>query len=271
MLCSDPLILTTFSLAASRLPASDLPQAFRGLAVALVPASWLVLAAASFAKASPRARSPSLWADGCVCVYRGGCPRELQLPREKLGENVATFSSGVLETRKRRLPTSLSSSREQDRETNSLIGALGTRTLSAARQLNVFSGTRRRDKRTYSSCGEREPRRRSPIERLLGNKTERQTDSFVVRGTRTLSAARRTIESAAESEIGPRYLLAGFFAGRSKGAGDRADLPHFRRPLLCCGSGVARLTQNGAARGEPFHEPGWKGSRPASCRRSGRD
>jgi len=58
MLCSAALIPTAVSLTASRLPAADLPPAFRVLAVALVPASWLVLASASFAKASPRARSP---------------------------------------------------------------------------------------------------------------------------------------------------------------------------------------------------------------------
>jgi hypothetical protein len=53
MLCLDVAVPTAFSLAASILPAADLPQAFRALAVALVPASWLVLASASFAKASP--------------------------------------------------------------------------------------------------------------------------------------------------------------------------------------------------------------------------
>src|SRR5271168_3855664 len=58
MLGLDAGIPTTFSLAASRVPAADLPQAFRVLAVELVPASWLVLASASFAKASPRTRSP---------------------------------------------------------------------------------------------------------------------------------------------------------------------------------------------------------------------
>jgi hypothetical protein len=58
MLGLDADIPTTFSLAASRLPTADLPQAFRVLAVALVPASWLVLTSASFAKASPRTRSP---------------------------------------------------------------------------------------------------------------------------------------------------------------------------------------------------------------------
>jgi hypothetical protein len=58
MLGLDVGILTTFSLTASRLPAADLPQAFRGLAVALVPATWLVLASAAFAQADSRAKSP---------------------------------------------------------------------------------------------------------------------------------------------------------------------------------------------------------------------
>src|SRR5271163_3608303 len=58
MLGLDVVVSTAISLAASILPAADLPQAFRVLAVALVPASWLVLAPASFAKASPRTRSP---------------------------------------------------------------------------------------------------------------------------------------------------------------------------------------------------------------------
>jgi hypothetical protein len=54
----DAGIPTTFSLAASRLPTSDFPLAFQVLAVALVPALRLVLAPASFAKASPRAGLP---------------------------------------------------------------------------------------------------------------------------------------------------------------------------------------------------------------------
>jgi len=58
MLGLDAGILTTFSLTAGRQPAADLPQAFRVLAVALVPATWLVLASAAFAQADSRARSP---------------------------------------------------------------------------------------------------------------------------------------------------------------------------------------------------------------------
>ena len=58
MLRFDRDVPATFSLAASRLPAADLTQAFRVLAIALVPAPRQVLASASFAQADPRARSP---------------------------------------------------------------------------------------------------------------------------------------------------------------------------------------------------------------------
>ena len=50
-------VLATFGLPPRRLPAADLPQAFRLLAVALVPAPRLVLAPAPFAQADPQARS----------------------------------------------------------------------------------------------------------------------------------------------------------------------------------------------------------------------
>ena len=47
--------LATFGLPLRRQPAVELPQAFRILAVALVPALRLVLATAPFAQADPRA------------------------------------------------------------------------------------------------------------------------------------------------------------------------------------------------------------------------
>jgi hypothetical protein len=53
MLGFDPGILTMFGLPPRRLPAVDLPPAFRILAVALVPTPWLVLAPAPFAQADP--------------------------------------------------------------------------------------------------------------------------------------------------------------------------------------------------------------------------
>jgi hypothetical protein len=72
MLGLDAVILTTFSLAAGRLPAAHLPQAFRVLAIALVPASWLVLASTSFAQADPPAWSAPSGQTAVVCINVGG-------------------------------------------------------------------------------------------------------------------------------------------------------------------------------------------------------
>jgi hypothetical protein len=47
--------LAMFGLPPRRLPTTDQPPAFRLLAVALVPAPWLVLAPAAFTQALPRA------------------------------------------------------------------------------------------------------------------------------------------------------------------------------------------------------------------------
>src|ERR1700738_2230732 len=49
-----------------------------------------------------------------------------------------------------------------------------------------------------------ERKRRPSNDRVAGNKTEKKTVSSTPRGTRLRSAALQTIESAAESEIGPR-------------------------------------------------------------------
>jgi len=133
MLYFDAGILTTFSLAASCLPAADLPQTFRVLAVALVPAPRLVLASASLAQADPRARS-SRSGQTAVSLRNVKGARERQLPREKLGENALTFSPSAIKARIRHWPASLSSSREQGREIKGLIDVLGTRTPSAALQ-----------------------------------------------------------------------------------------------------------------------------------------
>jgi hypothetical protein len=57
VLGSDISIQATFGLAPCRLPAADLPQALRLLAVALGAAPRLVLTAASLAQADPQSRS----------------------------------------------------------------------------------------------------------------------------------------------------------------------------------------------------------------------
>jgi hypothetical protein len=65
----------------------------------------------------------------------------------------------------RSLLASLSSSREQDRETNGLISAPGTRTPSAAHQTIAFTRTRQRDKRSHRRAGNKDPERCSPNDR----------------------------------------------------------------------------------------------------------
>ena len=153
MLVFDAVIPTTFSLAASRLPTSDFPQAFRVLAVALVPTSRVVLAPASFAKASPRTRSPrsgqTTVSLSTVEGAHGSCnsqgkssgrmlphsPRALSKleqdaypPVYRLLENKTerqTSSSTRREQEPEALLTTRSTSREQDRERNGLIGRAG--------------------------------------------------------------------------------------------------------------------------------------------------
>jgi hypothetical protein len=67
--------------------------------------------------------------------------------------------------RTRRLLANLSSSREQDRETNGLIDGLGTRTPSAAHQTIAFTRTRQRNKRSHRRAGNKDPERCSPNDR----------------------------------------------------------------------------------------------------------
>ena len=134
MLVLDASVLTTFRLAARRLPAADLPPAFRVLAVALVPASRRVFAPTPLAQADPRARSPRSGQTTVSVSNVKGAHGSGNSQGKSSGRMLVAFSSGAIKTRKRRLPASLSSSREPDRETNDLIDALGTRTQSAALQ-----------------------------------------------------------------------------------------------------------------------------------------
>ena len=108
-------ILAVFGLPPGRLPAADLPQAFRLLTVTLVPAPRQVLTPALFAQANPRTRSAPSGLDDGVFAYLGGRPREELLPREKLGENASTFSPSAIKSRITRLLASLPCSWEQDR------------------------------------------------------------------------------------------------------------------------------------------------------------
>jgi hypothetical protein len=102
--------LAVFGLPPRRLPLADLAETFRLLAVALVPAPRLVLAATPFAHAVPWARSAPSGRAMKLSLNVEGAHGRLDLPREKLGENVSAFSSGDFKTRTRRLPARLAPS-----------------------------------------------------------------------------------------------------------------------------------------------------------------
>jgi len=78
-------VLATFSLPLRRLPAVDLSQAFRILAVSLVPTPRLVPAFAPFVQADPRARA-ALSGLGTVLSFNVVVAHgRLDLPRESSG------------------------------------------------------------------------------------------------------------------------------------------------------------------------------------------
>ena len=73
----DVVILATFGLPPRRLPATDLPQAFRLLAVALIPAPWPVLATDTLCAGRFAGAVGALWPNDRAFPYAGRCPREV--------------------------------------------------------------------------------------------------------------------------------------------------------------------------------------------------
>ena len=135
---------TTFSLAASRLPTSDFPQAFRVLAVALVPASRWYL--------RPHLLRKQVRGRGRRALAQG---RRLSLPW--------------------RVPTgaSISQGKARGECCRILLGRYQNSNKTLTCQSIVFSRTRQRDKRSHRRAGNKNPERRSSNDRLLENKTER--------------------------------------------------------------------------------------------------
>jgi hypothetical protein len=85
VLSSDAIIVAMFRLPVRRLPAVDIPQAFRILAVALVPTPRLVRASALFVQAGPRARA-TLSGLGTVLYFNVVVAHgRFDLPRESPG------------------------------------------------------------------------------------------------------------------------------------------------------------------------------------------
>jgi hypothetical protein len=81
----DAGVLATFGLASGRLPAFELSPAFRFLAVALVPASRLVLSSASFAQADPGPRSAPSGPTTVFSLNLRGAHGRLDLPKGSSG------------------------------------------------------------------------------------------------------------------------------------------------------------------------------------------
>jgi hypothetical protein len=96
--------LAMFGLPLGRLPLADLAETFRVLAVALVPAPRLILAAAPFAQASSPAQSAPSGRAVRLSLSVEGAHGRFDLPREKLGENVSPFSSGVFRNANKTVP-----------------------------------------------------------------------------------------------------------------------------------------------------------------------
>jgi hypothetical protein len=175
--------LAVFRLPLRRLPAVDLSQAFRILAVSLVPAPRLVFASTSFAQAYPPAWSAPAGQTAALCFNVRDAHGSCNSQGKSSGRMLIAFSSGAIKTRVRRLPASLSSSREQD---------------SKPRRSHLVD------------CAGNEKRAEAlPFERSSSRQQHGKTNGLVhALGTRTSSAAFKTIVIVAESEIGPtlRYL-----------------------------------------------------------------
>jgi hypothetical protein len=122
MLGLDPFVLSTPRLPPRRLPAADLAQALRILAVTLIPTPGLILAPTAFAQTHPRPRSPrtSTWAASWITMMTTH-GRSLS-PKGQPEGNARTFSSGAINHHAHGL-ASLYARGEPDRERNNLRNA----------------------------------------------------------------------------------------------------------------------------------------------------
>jgi hypothetical protein len=135
----DVGVLAMSGLPPRRLPAVDLPPAFRILAVALVPTPRLILAPTTFAQAIPRARSAPSGRAAVLSRTLTSAHGRCFLPREKLGESVSAFSSSAIKTRTKRLLASLSPSGEQDQERDGFRNAIQKETPGSTTALVALS------------------------------------------------------------------------------------------------------------------------------------
>jgi hypothetical protein len=100
-------------------PAADLP-----LTGTPVPTPRRQMAPATWAQANPPARSPPFRPSSRVFPSPDRRPRQVSLPREKLGEDVQPFSPSAFQTTTRRWLAGRSPSGQQDKEPNGFRTAI---------------------------------------------------------------------------------------------------------------------------------------------------
>jgi hypothetical protein len=125
---SDMGILAPFGLAPCRLPAADLPQALRLLAVALNAAPWLVLALASLAQAASRARSAPSGQTAMSSRNVASAHGRYLLPRESSGRVLEHSLRASLKYESYRCLIGYRNFWERDRELNKFIDVIRRKT-----------------------------------------------------------------------------------------------------------------------------------------------
>ena len=120
-------VLATFSLPLRRQPAADLPQAFRILAVSLVPTPRLVLASAPFVQAGPRARAACSGLGTVLSFNVVVAHGRFDLPRESSGRMCHHSPRAYQNANKTIAYQSKAVLREQDRDQDGIRKAIGKR------------------------------------------------------------------------------------------------------------------------------------------------
>ncbi len=136
------------------------------------------------------------------------CPSNGRVLKNETERQTVSSTRGEQDTPEA-LPVKRSSSREQDRETNGLINARGTRhTVKLCPSNDRLSRTRTRDKRSHRRAGNKTHREAPPVKRSSSRTRTRDKRSHRRAGNKNPEHAVQMIGSAAGSEIGPARCYA---------------------------------------------------------------
>jgi hypothetical protein len=112
----DRFVQAPFGLPSRRLPALDLPQAFRVLAIPLVPTPWLVLLSTAFAQANARTRTSRARTTTVLSLIMTGTHGSLDLPRDSPGGTCYRSPRALITTGHSRAFASLYFKKKTDRK-----------------------------------------------------------------------------------------------------------------------------------------------------------